>query len=99
MKEQIYLFSGQIEEKLNKILTLLDEKTKRVVELEKKVEELEGKLKEKEKEISRLNNEYFEAAFGNLKKISSEKKQEIIQEIDELIRAIDAVSRKIAKKK
>ncbi len=99
MDEQIYRFSGQIKQSINKILGLLEEKDRKINELTKEVERLKKIEEDQKKVIEQLQENEFLSSFGGLKDISSDKKQEFLQEIEELIRAINEISKKIVSKK
>ncbi len=99
MDEQIYRFSGQIKQSINKILGLLEEKDKKISQLTREVERLKKTEEDQKKIIEQLQENEFLSSFGGLKNISSDKKQEFLQEIDELIRAINEISKKIVSKK
>jgi uncharacterized coiled-coil DUF342 family protein len=99
MEEQIYRFSGQIKQSINKIFGLLQEKDKKIQELSSEVERLKKIEEDQKKRIEQLEENEFLSSFGGLKNLSSDKKQEFINEIEELIRAIDEISKKIIKKK
>ena len=99
MEEQIYRFSSQIGTNVKKIFALLDEKTKKIEELEEQVGKLQKLVDEQKKIIEDLNNKEFNLVFGDLKSVRSDKKKEFIKEIDELIRVVDNVSKKLISKK
>ncbi len=94
MEEQIYRFSKQVEERIKKILDILEKKEEQKRVLENQLIECNKKIEEQKKTIENLKNEIFDLTLGNIKEISSDKKKEYLNEIDELIRAIDKIIKK-----
>jgi len=99
MDEQIYLFSEQIKQGLDKILSQIKKKEQEISKLKNEIERLKKIEEEQKKKIEQLSEKEFLSNFGKIKELSSDKKQDFLNEIEELIRAINEISKKFVKTK